>query len=58
MKKLLFSAAIAMSAIGICVANFNNASANVPAHRTSYVVRDTVPSDTTKPKDSTLLIRK
>jgi hypothetical protein len=58
MKKVLFSAAIVMSTIGICVANFNTTKASTPTNHTSYIVRDTVPSDTTKPKDSTLLIKK
>ncbi|MEP6681677.1 MAG: hypothetical protein ABJA35_00385 [Parafilimonas sp.] len=57
MKKILFSAAIVMSTIGICVANFNSSNATTPVNHNSYIVRDTVPSDTTKPMDSTLLIK-
>jgi len=57
MKKILFSATIVMSTIGICVANFNSSKAVTPVNHNSYIVRDTVPSDTTKPNDSTLLIK-
>jgi|GEM_PF-4002693 len=57
MKKFLFSAAVLMGAMGICVANYSNASAKLPADHKTYIVKDTVPSDTTKPKDSTLLLK-
>jgi hypothetical protein len=56
MKKFLFSAAVVMSTIGICVANFSSTGSKLPLNNhTSYIAKDTVPSDTTKPKDSTLL---
>ena len=57
MKKLLFSAAVVMGAIGICVANYGNASSTLPLNNHTYIIKDTVPSDTTKPKDSTVLFR-
>ena len=57
MKKLLFSAAVVMGAIGICVANYGNANSNLPLNNHNYIVKDTVPTDTTKPKDSTVLFR-
>lgn len=57
MKKFLFSAAVLMGAIGICVANSGNANAKLPADSKTYIIKDTVPSDTTKPKDSTLLLK-
>ncbi|MEP6465038.1 MAG: hypothetical protein ABJB05_01980 [Parafilimonas sp.] len=57
MKKILFSAAIVMSTIGICVANFNSSTATTPVKHSSYIVKDTVPSDTTKPMDSTLRMK-
>jgi len=57
MKKFLFSAAVIMGAMGIAVANSNNASAKLPVDNRTYIVKDTVPSDTTKPKDSTLLLK-
>ena len=55
MKKVLFSAAVALGIIGISVSNFGTSNAQVPTTNHSYIVKDTVPSDTTKPKDSTLL---
>jgi len=56
MKKFLFSAAVVMSTVGICVANFSNTGSKLPLNNhTSYIAKDTVPSDTTRPKDSTLL---
>ena len=56
MKKILLSAVVALSTLGICIANSGTSNAQV-SKKTSYVVRDTVPSDTTKPKDSTLLLK-
>ena len=45
-----------MSTVGICVANFSNTGSKLPLNNhTSYIAKDTVPSDTTRPKDSTLL---
>jgi len=55
MKKVLFSLTIALGILGICVANSGTSNAQVPNDNHSYIVKDTVPSDTTKPKDSTLL---
>jgi len=55
MKKLLFSAAVLMGVMGICVANYGNANSNLPVNHTTYIVTDTVPSDTTKPVDSSFL---
>lgn len=57
MKKFLFSAAVIMGAMGIAVANSGNANAKLPTDHKTYIVKDTVPSDTTKPKDSTLLLK-
>lgn len=57
MKKLLFSLTVVMGALGICAANYGNASAKLPVNNKTYFVKDTVPSDTTKPKDSTLLLK-
>jgi hypothetical protein len=57
MKKFLFSATVLLGAIGICVANYSSASSNLPLDNKTYIVKDTVPSDTTKPKDSTLLLK-
>ena len=57
MKKLLFSAVVLLGAMGICISNFGSTSAQVPAGNHSYILKDTVPTDTTKPKDSTLLLR-
>jgi len=57
MKKLLFSAAVLVGAIGICVANYSNAGSKLPLNNHTYILKDTVPSDTTKPKDSTLLLK-
>ena len=57
MKKLLFSAAVVLGLTGICVANFSNAGPNLPLNNHTYIIKDTVPSDTTKPKDSTVLFR-
>jgi hypothetical protein len=39
--------------IGIAVANSGASTAPAPTDH-SYIVKDTVPSDTTKPTDSTL----
>ncbi len=56
MKKLLFSTVVLLGAMGICVANFGNTGAKLPVHTSNYVVKDTVPSDTTKPtRDSSFL---
>jgi hypothetical protein len=55
MKKILFSAAVVMGTIGICVANFSSTGSKLPLDNHKYIIKDTVPSDTTKPKDSTLL---
>jgi hypothetical protein len=55
MKKLLFSAAVLLGAMGICVVNYSNANSSLPLNNHTYIVKDTVPSDTTKPKDSTFL---
>jgi hypothetical protein len=57
MKKLLFSAVVLLGAMGICVSNFGSTGSQVPAGNHSYILKDTVPTDTTKPKDSTLLLR-
>lgn len=57
MKKFLFSAAVVMGAMGIFVANYSNAGSNLPIGNKNYIVKDTVPSDTTKPKDSTFLLK-
>ncbi|MFT4155575.1 hypothetical protein [Parafilimonas sp.] len=51
MKKILFSAAVVMSAMGIAVANSNN-SAKLPVDNKAYILNDTTPSDTTKPDSS------
>ena len=55
MKKVLFSAAVLMGVMGICVANYGNASSTLPVNDNVYAVTDTVPSDTTKPVDSSFL---
>ena len=55
MKKVLFSLTAALGIIGICLANSGASTAQVPADHHTYIVKDTVPSDTTKPTDSTLL---
>ncbi|HYK44865.1 MAG TPA: hypothetical protein VEV83_06845 [Parafilimonas sp.] len=57
MKKLLFSAVVLLGAMGICISNFGSTGSQVPAGNHSYILKDTVPTDTTKPKDSTLLLR-
>ena len=57
MKKFLFSATVLLGAMGICVANYSNTSAKLPMDNKTYIVKDTVPSDTTKPVDSTLLLK-
>jgi hypothetical protein len=57
MKKLLFSAVVLLGAMGICISNFGSTGSQLPAGNHNYIVKDTVPSDTTKPKDSTLLLR-
>ena len=44
-----------MGTIGICVANFSSTGSKLPLDNHKYIIKDTVPSDTTKPKDSTLL---
>ncbi len=53
MKKVLFSAAVALGIIGISVSNSGTTNAQVPSANHNYIVKDTVPSDTTQPKDST-----
>lgn len=58
MKKFLFSVTVLMGALGICAANYGSATAKLPVNNKTYIVKDTVPSDTTKPKDSTLLLLK
>ncbi len=58
MKKFLFSAAVVMSTIGICVANFSNPGSKLPLNNHTYIVKDTVPSDTSMRKDSALLLMK
>ena len=58
MKKLLFSVAVLMGVMGICVANYGNASSTLPVNNGNYAVTDTVPSDTTKPVDSSFLMLK
>jgi len=55
MKKLLFSTVVLLGALGICVSNFGNTGSSVPANNHTYILKDTVPSDTTKPKDSSFL---
>lgn len=55
MKKLLLSAVVLLSAMGICVANFGNTGSTTPLTNHSYILKDTVPSDTTKPMDSSFL---
>lgn len=55
MKKVLFMAAILLGATGICISNFTTTSAQIPVVNKHYVIKDTVPTDTTKKKDSTLL---
>jgi hypothetical protein len=54
MKKVLFSTAVLLGTIGICISNSGTTNAQVPAGNHQYIIKDTVPSDTTKPKDSTL----
>jgi hypothetical protein len=58
MKKILLSAVVVMGALGICVSNFGNTASARPLNNHTYILKDTVPSDTTKPKDSTLLLKK
>ncbi|HVX28117.1 MAG TPA: hypothetical protein VHB70_17345 [Parafilimonas sp.] len=55
MKKVLFSLAVVLGVVGISVANSGATKAQVPAGNHSYIIKDTVPSDTTKPKDSSLV---
>ena len=55
MKKVLFSAAVVLGAIAVSVSNFGTSNAQVPTTNHSYILKDTVPSDTTKPKDSSLV---
>jgi len=57
MKKLLFSTVVLLGALGICMTNFGSTGSQLPAGNHTYIVKDTVPTDTTKPKDSTLLFR-
>lgn len=52
MKKVLFVTTIVLGAIGIGIANSGNTTKQIPAANHSYIIKDTVPSDTTKPKDS------
>ncbi len=54
MKKLLFSTVVLLGTLGICVSNFGS-TGSLPAGNRTYIVKDTVPSDTTKPKDSSFL---
>jgi hypothetical protein len=54
MKKVLFSLTVALGMIGIAVANSGATKAPAPTDHHNYIVKDTVPSDTTKPTDSTL----
>lgn len=54
MKKVLFSTTVLLAAIGICIANSGTTNAQVPSGNHQYIVKDTVPSDTTQPKDSAL----
>lgn len=56
MKKILFSAVVLMGAVGICVSNFSSTNAQVPASKTTYILKDTTPTDTTK-KDSAFLLK-
>ncbi|MEO8711000.1 MAG: hypothetical protein ABI405_02695 [Parafilimonas sp.] len=55
MKKLLLSTVVLLGAMGICVTNFGRTSTHTPLTNHSYIVKDTVPSDTTKPMDSSFL---
>ena len=55
MKKVLFTAAVLLGATGICISNFTTTNAQVPSTNNHFVIKDTVPSDTMKTKDSTLL---
>jgi hypothetical protein len=55
MKKLVFSATMLLGVMGICVANYSNIGSKLPLNNHTYIVRDTVPSDTTKPKDSSFI---
>jgi hypothetical protein len=49
---------VLLGALGICAANYGNTSAKLPVNNKTYtIIKDTVPSDTTKPKDSTLLLK-
>jgi len=57
MKKFLFSVTVVLGALGICAANYGNASSKLPADHRTYILKDTVPTDTTKPKDSTFLLK-
>jgi hypothetical protein len=57
MKKLLFSTVVLLGAMGICISNFGSTGSQLPAGSHNYIVKDTVPTDTTKPEDSTLLFR-
>lgn len=57
MKKFLFSVTVLLGAAGICVANYSNTSSKLPLDNKTYILKDTVPSDTTKPVDSTLLLK-
>ena len=58
MKKFLLSAVVLVGAMGICVTNFGNTNSIRPVNTQTYNLRDTVPSDTTMPKDSVLLLKK
>jgi hypothetical protein len=46
MKKILFSAAVLLGAIGICVSNTDNSIAQAPAGKAVYILNDTTPTDT------------
>lgn len=53
MKKVLFSAAIILGATGICISNLTTTNAQAPVRSNHFVIKDTVPTDTTMKKDST-----
>ena len=52
MKKLLFSTVVLLGAMGICVTNFGNTGSKLPLSTKNYVIKDTVPTDTTQ-RDTT-----
>ena len=57
MKKFLFSATVVLGAMGICVANYSNTGSKLPIDNKQYIVKDTVPGDTTKPDSAMLVLR-